>query len=75
MQCPFCENENTERLSTNHIYRKYIRPMNNPGIIGREEGTYAYPIEKCICFDCGCVFEKMSEENIKKYEEEKQYFV
>lgn len=44
-------------------------------VTGVDEGEYIYPIIKGICLECGYVFEKMKDEDLKKYHEEKQYFI
>lgn len=75
MKCPFCGSEELLPLpSANFIRKKYRK--NIPGMVtGVDEGEYIYPIIKGICLECGYVFEKMKDEDLKKYHEEKQYFI
>lgn len=75
IDCPFCKSENIEILSSwDSIDKAYQKENNFGGMYSREEGTFKYPIIKAICLDCGNVFQKMNEENLQKYQEEKQFF-
>lgn len=75
LECPFCRSQNTQYLSlSDGIYKKYAKESEKGMAHSTEKGTYYYPIAKAICLDCGYVFEKMSDENLKRYHEEKQLF-
>ena len=75
MKCPFCSSEDNMPLaSRENIYKNYQKTINQGTIRGTETGSYVYPISKCLCLKCGYVFEKMSDENLAKYHEEKKYF-
>ena len=74
-KCPFCGSENTQYLpSNNGIHKNYVKETKQGMVNCTESGSYYYPISKEICMDCGYVFQKMSDENLKKYHEEKQFF-
>ncbi len=74
-KCPFCRSENTQGLpSSDGVYKKYKKEERYGSVRSTEEGSCFYPIFKAICMDCGYVFQKMSDENLKKYHEEEKYF-
>lgn len=75
MKCPFCGSEELIPLSSSNFIRKKYRKT-IPGMTTVvEEGECIYQIKKEICLECGYVFEKMKDEDLKKYHEEKQYFI
>lgn len=75
LRCPFCKSENLEYLPTNDaIHKNYVIERNQGMMSSMETGSYYYPIIKAICLECGNVFQKMSDENLKKYHQEKPYF-
>lgn len=74
-KCPFCGSENTQCLpSSDAIHKNYMIEKKQGMMTSTETGSYYYPITKAICMDCGYVFQKMSDKNLKKYHEEKKYF-
>lgn len=74
-KCPFCASENTQSLpSSEGIHKNYSKETSQGMVRCTETGAYFYPIVKEICMDCGYVFQKMSDDNLKKYHKEKQFF-
>ena len=70
-KCPFCGSENTRCLSLRDgIHENYKKVTKNC----TQTGTHFFPISEELCLECGYVFKKMSDENLKKYHEEKEYF-
>lgn len=75
-KCPFCKSENTKYLPSNDaMHKRYLIEKKYGNSTSTETGSFYYPIIKEICMDCGYVFQKMSDENLKKYHEEEKYFV
>lgn len=67
MKCPFCGSEDLVSLPCTDFMRiKYSKEY--------EEGEYIYSFVKRLCLGCGYVFQKMSDEDLEKYHNEKQYF-
>lgn len=73
-KCPICQSTNLEHMNTSYMTRRYEKVTHNSMMTSTEEGTYSYPIIKSLCLDCGYIYESMSQENLNKYSEEKQYF-
>lgn len=74
-KCPFCGSENTQYLpSRDIIHKNYVKEIKQVMTQSTETGEYYFSISKAICLDCGYVFQKMSDEELKKYHEEKQFF-
>lgn len=75
MKCPFCKSENVEKLQSNDgIYKNYVKETNQGMTHSVQTGQRYYPIVKALCLDCGYMFQKMNDEVLKKYHEEKEFF-
>ena len=75
LKCPFCGSEDTQHLpSSDNISKKYVKETGKGMMQCTESGTRYYQIHKAICMNCGYVFQKMNDESLKKYHEEKQFF-
>lgn len=72
MKCPFCKSENTERISGSTVLTKRIpEKISKQGNVTCTESAHIMSIEtqRYICLDCGFVFEKLSESDLKRYKE------
>lgn len=72
MKCPFCKSENTERISGSTILAKQIpEKTSKQGNVTCTEPARTMSVEtqRYICLDCGFVFEKLSESDLKRYKE------
>lgn len=72
MKCPFCESENTERISGSTALTKRIpEKVSVQGNVTCTESANIMPVktQRYICLDCGFVFEKLSESDLKRYKE------
>lgn len=72
MKCPFCKSENTERISGSTVLTKRIpEKVSVQGNVTCTESANIMPVEtqRYICLDCGFVFEKLSESDLKRYKE------
>ena len=72
MKCPFCKSENTERISGYSTITKKIPERNVTS--GGTTCTYsAYALtlatQRYLCLECGGVFERLSESDLKRYKE------
>lgn len=71
MKCPFCGKENFQVLPRRDVIRKNLERKEGQATVTEDE---YYDVDRGLCLECGYVFECMSEETLKKYHEEKQYF-
>lgn len=72
MKCPFCKSENTERISGNTVITKQIpEKTSKQGNVTCTESAYtmSFGTQRYICLDCGFVFEKLGESDLKRYKE------
>ena len=72
MKCPFCESENAERISGSTALTKRIpEKVSVQGNVTCTESANIMPVktQRYICLDCGFVFEKLSESDLKRYKE------
>ena len=72
MKCPFCKSENIERISGSTVLTKRIpEKTSKQGNVTCTEPAYTMSVEtqKNICLDCGFVFEKLDESDLKQYKE------
>lgn len=72
MKCPFCKSENTERISGNTVITKQIpEKTSKQGNVTCTESAHTISVktQRNICLDCGFVFEKLSESDLKLYKE------
>ena len=72
MKCPFCKSENTERISESTVLTKRIPEKTKvQGNVTCTESAHTMSVEtqRHICLDCGFVFEKLSESDLKRYKE------
>lgn len=72
MKCPFCKSENTERISGNTALAKQIpEKVSVQGNVTCTESAHIMSVEtqRYICLDCGFVFEKLDESDLKRYKE------
>nr|DAW27584.1 MAG TPA: transcription factor IIS-like protein [Caudoviricetes sp.] len=72
MKCPFCKSENTERISGSTILAKQIpEKVSKQGNVTCTEPAHIMSVEtqRYICLDCGFVFEKLDESDLKRYKE------
>lgn len=72
MKCPFCKSENTERISESTVLTKRIpKKVSVQGNVTCTEPAYIMSVEtqRNICLDCGFVFEKLDESDLKRYKE------
>lgn len=73
MKCPFCKSENTERIPGGTMVIKNIpeRNVRYGNIMCTESSTtLRVTAKKQLCLDCGFIFEKLSEADLKRYKEE-----
>lgn len=72
MKCPFCKSENTERISGSTALTKRIpEKVSKQGNVTCTESAHIMSVEtqRYICLDCGFVFEKLDESDLKRYKE------
>ena len=72
MKCPFCKSENTERISGSTVLTKRIpEKISKQGNVTCTEPAHTMSVEtqRYICLDCGFVFEKLDESDLKRYKE------
>ena len=72
MKCPFCKSENTERISGSTALTKRIpEKVSVQWNVTCTEHACIMSVEtqRYICLDCGFVFEKLSESDLKRYKE------
>lgn len=72
MKCPFCKSENTERISGSTALTKRIpEKVSKQGNVTCTESSHIMSVEtqRYICLDCGFVFEKLDESDLKRYKE------
>lgn len=75
LKCPFCGSNDIQYLSSNDsIFKNYVKEKQLGMSYSTKTGTYIYPISKGLCLKCGYVFQKMEDEILEKYHEEKQFF-
>lgn len=72
MKCPFCKSENIERISGSTFLTKRIpEKVSVQGNVTCTESAHTMSAEtqRYICLDCGFVFEKLDESDLKRYKE------
>ena len=72
MKCPFCKSENNERISESTVLTKRIpEKVSVQGNVTCTEPANIMSVEtqRYICLDCGFVFEKLDESDLKRYKE------
>lgn len=72
MKCPFCKSENSERISESTALTKRIpEKISKQGNVTCTELAHIMSVEtqRYICLDCGFVFEKLDESDLKRYKE------
>ena len=72
MKCPFCKSENTERISGSTALTKRIpEKVSVQGNVTCTEPAHTMSVEtqRYICRDCGFVFEKLDESDLKRNKE------
>lgn len=70
-KCPFCNNNKLAVIGSNQIGGRYRKTEGNQ----TTEGMRYYTIQEVICLDCGAVHKSMNQPNLKKYLEDKQFFI
>lgn len=73
MKCPFCKSENVERIPGGTMVIKNIpeRTVRYGNTACTESAkTLRFTAEKQLCLNCGFVFERLSESDLKRYKEE-----
>lgn len=74
MKCPFCGSEESIVVDRDHITRKTEKITKQGMCTCTEQSHYIGYMNKHLCLGCGMVYQCMSEEDLKKYHKEKQYF-
>ncbi len=72
MKCPFCKSENTERINGSTVLTKQVpEKITVQGNVTCRESAYpiSFGTQRYICLECGFVFEKLSESDLKRYKE------
>lgn len=71
MICPVCKSEKNETFDASYLSKDVEQKL---APYYTRSGTFKFPICKCLCLDCGAVFEYMSEDVLKEFNENMKYF-
>lgn len=72
IKCPFCKSINTKFINSYPLLNKqYSKQVLQNAF---ENGSIIFNASKCLCLDCGMIFDFLDTNQLKVYKENEEYF-